>query len=214
MSPRVTAEHGEQVRTRILEATQRVMAERGLDDLTIADVVRESGLSVGAIYTWYSGKAELIAAACDEAVEREIADLVRRAAGADTLRERMRLALEAWFDWLEQGAEMRFMVQLWAEAASTPALRETLRRRRERIVAVGTVLLSQGVAEGALPADADIDGLVRGFTALLDGMIVQRIEDGDAWRRSRSEGRAWTWMELLLAWGATDATDDRGTAAT
>ncbi len=34
-------------------------------------------------------------------------------------------------------------------------------------------------------------------------MIVQRIEDGDAWRRSRAEARAWTWMELLLAWGAT-----------
>lgn len=203
MSPRVSAEHGEQVRSRILEATQRVMAERGLDDLTIADVVRESGLSVGAIYTWYRGKAELVAAACDAAVEREIADLVRRAAGADTLRERMRLAVEAWFDWLEQGAEMRFMVQLWAEAATTPALRETLRRRRERVVAVGTVLLTQGVAEGALPADTDVDGLVRGFTALLDGMIVQRIEDGEAWRRSRAEARAWAWMELLLAAGAT-----------
>jgi AcrR family transcriptional regulator len=203
MSPRVSAEHGEQVRSRILEATQRVMAERGLDDLTIADVVRESGLSVGAIYTWYRGKAELVAAACDAAVEREIADLVRRAAGADTLRERMRLAVEAWFDWLEQGAEMRFMVQLWAEAATTPALRETLRRRRERVVAVGTVLLTQGVAEGALPADTDVDGLVRGFTALLDGMIVQRIEDGEVWRRSRAEARAWAWMELLLAAGAT-----------
>lgn len=203
MSPRVSTEHGEQVRARILEATQRVMAERGLDDLTIADVVRESGLSVGAIYTWFSGKAELVAAACDEAVERELADLVRRAAGATTLRERMRLALESWFDWLDQGAEMRFMVQLWAEASTTPALRETLRRRRERVVGVGTVLLSQGVAEGALPPDADVDGLVRGFTALLDGMIVQRIEDGEGWRRSKAEARAWTWMELLLAWGAS-----------
>ncbi len=202
MSPRVSAEHGEQVRSRILEATQRAMAERGLDDLTIADVVRESGLSVGAIYTWYSGKAELVAAACDEAVERGVADLVRRAAGAETLRERMRLAIEAWFDWLEQGAETRLTVQLWAEAATTPALRETLRRRRERTVAVGSVLLTQGVAEGALPADADVDGLVRGFTALLDGMVVQRIEDGDAWRRSRAEARAWAWMEVLLAWGA------------
>lgn len=196
--PRVSAEHGQQVRARILDATMRVLERRGLDELTIADVVRESGLSVGAIYTWFSGKAELVAAACEGAVEQELAELARQAAVATTVRDKLTISVRFWFDFLERDPEVRFMLQLWGEASRTPALRETLRMRRERIVAVGTMLLAEGVAEGVLPADLDIDGVARGYTALLDGMLVQRLEDGETWRRSRAEQRALLWVDLLL----------------
>ncbi len=58
--PRISAAHEQEVRDRILEAAARVFAEKGYHSSTIADVVRESGLSVGAIYTYFSGKDELI----------------------------------------------------------------------------------------------------------------------------------------------------------
>ena len=47
-------------------AAVRVFGEKGYHSATIADVVRESGLSVGAIYTYFSGKDELIRLSCDQ----------------------------------------------------------------------------------------------------------------------------------------------------
>jgi AcrR family transcriptional regulator len=47
--PRVSAAHEQDVRDRILAAAIRVFGEKGYHTSTIADVVRESGLSVGAI---------------------------------------------------------------------------------------------------------------------------------------------------------------------
>ena len=38
---------------RILDAAARVFAEKGYHSSTIADVVRESGLSVGFIYSYF-----------------------------------------------------------------------------------------------------------------------------------------------------------------
>ena len=54
--PRISAAHEQEVRDRILAAAARVFAEKGYHGSTIADVVRESGLSVGAIYTYFSGR--------------------------------------------------------------------------------------------------------------------------------------------------------------
>src|SRR3954452_9937474 len=64
--PRVSAAHEQEVRDRILAAATRVCAEKGYHSSTIADVVRESGLSVGAIYSYFSGKDELIRLTCDQ----------------------------------------------------------------------------------------------------------------------------------------------------
>ncbi|MHB9859052.1 TetR/AcrR family transcriptional regulator [Streptomyces sp. YIM S03343] len=47
---------------RILHAAQTLIAERGTGGLTIADVAERAGVSVGTIYSRFSGKEALIAA--------------------------------------------------------------------------------------------------------------------------------------------------------
>ena len=72
-------------------------------------------------------------------------------------------------------------------------------RRREQISAVGQMLLREGVASGELPAWLDVEGLALGYSALLDGLLLQRIERADGWRREDAERRAFALLELLLA---------------
>ena len=82
--PRVSAAHEQVVRDRILDAAARVFAEKGYHSSTIADVVRESGLSVGAIYTYFSGKDELIRLTCEDIASRGLDELAARLAPATT----------------------------------------------------------------------------------------------------------------------------------
>ena len=65
-----------------------------------------------------------------------------------------------------------------------------LARRRERLVGAAQMLLHQGVASGELPAWIDVDAVSRGFLALMDGLLLQRIEAGDAYRPADLERRA------------------------
>ena len=58
----------------------------------IQDVVRESGLSVGAIYTWFRGKDELILAGCDLITDQEMGELATRLDGVEGFRERLAAA--------------------------------------------------------------------------------------------------------------------------
>ncbi|MFL5642427.1 MAG: TetR/AcrR family transcriptional regulator [Chloroflexota bacterium] len=200
--PRVSAAHEQEVRDRILAAATRVFADKGYHSSTIADVVRESGLSVGAIYTYFSGKDELIRLTCDQIAARGLDELAARLAPATTTAERLAIAIRLYVETIDEydGAPGQIsLVQAWAEADREPGVREMLAARRERLAGAGQLLLRQGVINGELPPSLDVDAVTRAILALLDGLMLQRIEAGDAYRPADLERRATAIVELLLA---------------
>ena len=51
------------IRERLVEAATAVFAERGYDGARVGDIARRAGLTTGAIYSNFTGKAQLLAAA-------------------------------------------------------------------------------------------------------------------------------------------------------
>lgn len=199
--PRVSAAHEQEVRERILDAATRVFAQKGYHSSTIAEVVRESGLSVGAIYSYFSGKDELIRLTCDQIAARGLDELAVRLAPATTTAERLAIAIRLYIETIDEYGDAPGQVQLvqaWAEADREPGVREMLAGRRERLAGAGQLLIRQGVISGELPAWLDVDAVTRALLALLDGLMLQRIEAGDAYRPADLVRRAMTLVELLL----------------
>jgi len=62
----------EQTRDALLAAAARVFSRKGYEGATIADIASEAGVSSGAIYAHYDGKAELFSAALQAHVHQEI----------------------------------------------------------------------------------------------------------------------------------------------
>src|SRR5215208_1501844 len=60
--PKVTEEHVEARRRQILSAALRCFAREGFHRTTMQDIFREADLSPGAVYSYFEGKDELIAA--------------------------------------------------------------------------------------------------------------------------------------------------------
>ncbi len=201
--PRITPAHGQEVRERIVTAALRVFGERGFHGATMQDVVRESGLSVGAIYTYFKGKDDLFLATCDLASGRGLGELAARLAGGRTLAERLAIAIGFYFDSAEDTeagpGNADFLVQAWAQADAEPAAREMLRRRREQLVMAGTFLLEEGIARGELPRWMDAGAVARGYIALLDGMLLVRAEQGAAFRRADVERDTREFLALVIA---------------
>jgi hypothetical protein len=121
--------------------------------------------------------------------------------------ERLSIAIGYFFDTMETSTPgltgANFLVQAWAEADQDPAVREALLRRRAQLVTVGQMLLREAIASGEAPAWLDVDATIRAFLAALDGLFLQRLEEGSAWRRSEAERRALALVELLLAASST-----------
>jgi AcrR family transcriptional regulator len=204
--PRVTAAHEQEVRDRIVRAATRAFAQHGFHRATMQDIVRESGLSVGAIYTYFKSKSELILAGCDLITDQELGELRERLSAVSDYRERVTTALGYFFDQFEEQRAGRgssvLMTQAWAEVDTDPAIREMVRRRRRDVVTSTVLLIQEGVIRGELPAWLDVESLGHAFAALLDGITLEAIEDGSAYRREDAERRALAMLELLFAAGA------------
>jgi AcrR family transcriptional regulator len=200
--PRVSAAHEQEVRDRIVAAALRVFGEKGYRRSTVQDVVRESGLSVGAIYTYFKSKDELFLASCDLTSGRGLEELAVRTAAGSTAVDRLRIAIDVYLDSIDEFQGMpgqSTLVQAWAEAEQEPGVREMLVRRRERLVGAGQMLVQEGVARGELPPWIDVDAITRGYVGLLDGLLLQRIEAGDGYRREDLQRRANAFIDLLRA---------------
>jgi AcrR family transcriptional regulator len=209
--PRVTAAHEQEVRERIVRSATRVFSERGFHRATMQDIVRASGLSVGAIYTYFKSKDELILAGCDLITDQEMTELARRLTSVEGFRDRLRVGVGFMFDQIDvDPSEMtspRLLALAWAEADTSPAIREMLLRRRREIHGVTVQLLQEGMARGEFPAWLDIDEVAAGLGALLDGIVIQSIEEGAGYRRSEAERRVLAIVEMVLAAASSPAPD-------
>ncbi|MET0306885.1 MAG: helix-turn-helix domain-containing protein [Solirubrobacterales bacterium] len=68
-------------RERILDAAERLIAEKGIAGTSIEAIVKEAGVSSVTFYEFFAGKEECFVAAFDRAVEAAAMDLAVAAAG-------------------------------------------------------------------------------------------------------------------------------------
>jgi TetR/AcrR family transcriptional regulator, transcriptional repressor of aconitase len=204
--PKVTAKHEQEVRDRIIRAAVDVFGSIGFRRATMHDVVKASGLSVGAIYTYFTGKDELFFACCDLIAGRDFGELQRRMPADSTPAQKLAVAISTFIDGIEatdgtqDGPSLeKYAVQAWAEVGQSAAIGETLARRRANLVGAALMLIGEAVAAGQLPAWVDQEGLAHGCIALLDGLVLDRAEQGAAWSRERAERYAFAILETLLA---------------
>ena len=131
----------------------RVFAEKGYHGATIGDVVRDSGLSVGAIYTYFRGKDELFLATCDLSSGEGLGELGNRLVRGGTVAEKLAIAVGFFLDSMVgspgEPDMAGMLVMQWARADAEPAIRASLSRRRDQIVAAGELLVREGIATGA-----------------------------------------------------------------
>jgi AcrR family transcriptional regulator len=177
--PKVSESHLASRRRQILEAAQRCFAREGFHRTTMQDVVREAGLSPGAIYRYFPSKAELVAAIADERHQREAALLEASARGGNAPDD-LRRAMQRFFESLAEAAERetrRVGIQVWAEALRDPHVLRVVRRGVDLPRARLATLVRSGQTRGELRPDLDADALARAMIALFHGFVLQQAWD-------------------------------------
>lgn len=178
--PRLTAARAQARREQIIEAAMTCFTRRGLHATTMHDICRESGLSPGAVYCWFTSKEDIIEAVAAErhARERKMLEAALQAGDPATALRRF---VDACFDWLADAAEIerrRVGVLVWAEALLDDRLRGIVEAGiGQRSMALDFVRAGQGA--GTLPGGVDPDALTRVILALIQGFILQQAWEPD-----------------------------------
>jgi AcrR family transcriptional regulator len=149
-------------RERLLAAVPGVVAERGYEATSVADIVKAAAVSRNAFYKNFSGKLECFSMAHETGHDRLFEVLVQPCDEAATIEERVERSLAAGLDAL--AAEPEVARLLFVEAPS--AGEEIALRYHEWLGRYGTLLrfVAPEMPSGAQPAP-EVEGVIVGGIA-------------------------------------------------
>jgi AcrR family transcriptional regulator len=125
--PKVTEAYREARRSEIADAALRCFAAKGFRGTSMADIITASGLSAGAIYGHYASKEELFFATAQQIMSARSVELDELRADHGPLAPGEIMA--ALIDGMRRDdITPSLFLQVWAEAAIDPSLREMVHR--------------------------------------------------------------------------------------
>jgi AcrR family transcriptional regulator len=170
------------LRERLLDAAARVFASKGYSGTKIMDIVREAGLSAGAVYGRFQSKNDLLTEAVVSRSIRQarsqppvddqrVADLIVRTTSENKgpLTDLEAMQLEAY-------------VAARREPEVAAALADIRRRRRARV----QPLVEAALADGTVAPDGDPESILYLVETVRLGLLLQRAAgmappDPEAW---------------------------------
>lgn len=179
--PKISTEQREARRDQILAAALKCFSRDGFHQTTMADIVRESGLSQGTLYLYFKSKDDLIAAIADHRHQREAA-LNALAEGEQTPLQGILLLSRLYASRLSEPASadsLRVSLQGWAEALRNERVKagvlEGVRLARSTLVR----LIRRGQKRGVFRKKLDAAAAARVLIAIFQGFVLQAAWEPD-----------------------------------
>ena len=173
--PKISDEKRDARRRQILDAAAACFSESGFHQTGMADIVRRSGLSHGAVYVYFQSKDDIIEAlAVDRHRQEAVLNSVAGAA-ADPIAG-LHALLRVYADWLTDpagGQRRRVGVNGWAEALRNERVRALVVEGIDAPRALIVDLVERAQAKGTIARTLSADAIARALIALFQGMILQ-----------------------------------------
>ena len=160
-------------RRRLLELGTELFARFSYDELSMARIAREAGISKALMYHYFPSKQAYFAAA----LEKGAAELAAVSEPDPSLPplEQLTTSLGAFLGWVDDNREA--YGKLVRSAAAIPEVREVVDRVRDATSA----RILDGLSPGAPPKPA-LRAAVRAWLWFMDGAILDWAEHGDMTR--------------------------------
>lgn len=177
----------ESTESRLLHAAAEVFAERGYDNAGVAEIARRAGLTTGAIYSRYRGKAELLVEALDREIAGHLETVVARGEPSDAAGILSMLGADILRDDDHHMLSSALLIEATVAARREPEVAAMLERRladdRLRIAKV----IEQAKAEGLFDPQLDVLAVVTFVQSVGLGFVFFRtismpMPDPDHWQ--------------------------------
>jgi AcrR family transcriptional regulator len=165
-------------RERLLDAAAEVFAEKGYEKAGVQEIARRAALTTGAIYSRFSGKAELLAEAIDARTNLELDELFAQhrfdGSAADILTTvGSHLVRRTDLGTSERALLLEAFVASRRDPEVATALRAHIELRAQRLAE----LVEQAKVDGRIAADFDTDAVVRFCHAVgLGFLLLEAVE--------------------------------------
>jgi AcrR family transcriptional regulator len=188
------ADRKAQTREQLLEAAARVLAHKGYAGASVDDIAEEAGFTVGALYSNFGSKQNLVLAAFERHCDQDLAQ-VQALLGSDLALEEQLDAVTRQFGDLDDQHRRWWLLsmELWLYAQRDPAARERLAALRNKVRHTIADALQRQAERTGRPLEVPASDLAAAMLGLWQGLMLQRLADPDA-VSPESIGTALSWL--------------------
>jgi AcrR family transcriptional regulator len=176
--PKVSDEHLAARREQVLRAAWTCFDKNGFHATTMADVIAESGLSAGAVYRYFTGKADLVRASADRALGTIGPTLSEILASPEAIGpvDAVEQVLETVEEALLAGPTdiSRIAMMAWAESLRADDVHAVTNAAMTTLRAGLAEVAGRAREAGLLPPDAEPAVVAQVMMSLTIGWIIQR----------------------------------------
>lgn len=179
--PRVSQQHLDDRREQILEAARRCFLREGFHTTSMQDIFTEAGLSAGAVYRYFPGKEQIVAAIAASVFDAFL-ELIAGTA------ERFRLpglvdVVDELFDVIDRLQRERqipaIALQVWAESLRDPRLSRLFHEEMSGITVHLQELIERSQRTGMVSDTLSPRALASSISMMMQGYVVQRVALGE-----------------------------------
>jgi AcrR family transcriptional regulator len=172
MCPKVTSQHREEIRARILQSAVDRFSKNGFDRTKMDEISSSADVSKGTLYNYFNSKEDLFHALCDDSLELLKIQLdTLFTSSKNDLISNAELFYENFQKIQKEGTAKVFFEAL-SESTRNPKLQEILIKHRLKIIKVVENYLQHQISKGFLKVDSNPEYLASGLVSLFDGITA------------------------------------------
>lgn len=170
--PKISEAQKEQRRQIILASAAEVFGRKGYSEASMDDLVKESGISKGGIYTYFPTKEAIFLEIAEQRF-RLRSDLVSHLSPELSASKQVETYIRWLLDSLEQPAVInrsRFSFEFWSVIARNKEKSHLAQERYKKFEADLSALIQSGVDRGEFRRDLKVSSAVLTLLSAMDGM--------------------------------------------
>lgn len=161
----------------ICDAAMRVVARKGMKNVTVQDIADEAGVAKGTVYIYFQSRDEILARTMEGATGKLVEKLAEACRGCRSFREVMEQRIRTQFQHFDENRDFFRLYLAMAEPFGERRLKQhptylTYLKQLETII-------GGAIARGDV-RDADVGRLAISVAAVVREIILNRIVDRDA----------------------------------
>ncbi len=160
----------------ICDAAMRVVARKGMKNVTVQDIANEAGVAKGTVYIYFQSRDEILARTMEGATEKLVEKLSEACRECRSFREIMEQRIRTQLQHFEENRDFFRLYLAMAEPFGERRLKQhptylTYLKQLETIIG--------GAIERGEVRDADVGRLAISVAAVVREIILNRIVDRD-----------------------------------
>jgi AcrR family transcriptional regulator len=166
-------------RNAVVNAAARVFERHGFQAATVRRIAAEAGMTTGAVYSSFEGKADLFLAVLEEKLDPQLGTMYEAAREAPPGEAGSRVG-DAFSAYLKQRRRwLILLIEFWAQAAREPKSCRMFKRRHTGLRTAIAETLDERAARLGIPLALPAEELAMVLIALTNGFAVERLADPD-----------------------------------